>query len=102
MKTMMMLFLVTLFTVPAFANLPVYLADGSVRQAKGPAAFALGRAIWFDVDLGRALNVPVDMINLEKTRKIWPSTSSSLTSVRATRLVGRPLRWGRNRAAPFF
>jgi len=49
---------------PQFA---VHLQDGTVRYAHAPATCAFGKCVWNDVEAGRPVTVPADLVDLSRT-----------------------------------
>jgi len=50
---------------PQFA---VYLQDGTARYGHAPATCAFGKCVWNDVEAGRPISVPADLVDLSKTQ----------------------------------
>jgi len=49
---------------PPFA---VHLQDGTVRYAHAPATCVFGKCVWNDVEAGRPVTVPADLVDLSRT-----------------------------------
>jgi len=45
----------------------VHLQDGTVRYAHAPATCAFGKCVWNDVEAGRPISVPADLVDLSRT-----------------------------------
>jgi len=61
---------------PSFA---VHLQDGTVRYARAPATSVFGKCVWNDVQAGRPVTVPANLVDLSRT---------------PTRRTGNPVRQG--------